>query len=126
MLGIDENEGEQITLSIDLYDSLITADVIDPDEETRREAVERFVDDLGVLDDLEDIEITNEDISDTFDIDVEDDFTITITAEDIREFVYDAFEAALEIEISFEVVEAVEKPRGKWPAPLGNVIMIDA
>jgi len=36
VLGIDTNQGERVNLSIDIYDSLITADVVDSDETDRR------------------------------------------------------------------------------------------
>lgn len=115
-------------MTIDFYDSLVTADVIDPEENDRRAAIEEFLDSWGILDDIGDVEITDEDIRENYDFDFEFDgnFSITITNEELRDFIIDAFVEASEISIDFEVVEAIDKPYGKWPAVLGNVIMVDA
>ena len=43
VLGINDFEGERVGLSIDLYDSLVTADVIDSEDQSREEAIRSFL-----------------------------------------------------------------------------------
>jgi hypothetical protein len=125
VLGINDFEGERVGLSIDLYESLVTADVIDPEDQSREEAIRSFLESSGLLTGVTDIEISSDLLEDSTGLPLGDAFTITIPAEDIIDTIIASVVDNIAINVTYTVVKPVEEPNGKWPTALGNVIFLD-
>lgn len=125
VLGIDDFEGERVGLSIDLYESLVTADVIDPEEQTREEAIRNFIESTGLLDGVTDVEITSDQLEEATGQELNDAFTITIESDTITDAIIQNLVDNIIINVTYTVAKPIEKPEGKWPTALGNVIFVD-
>ena len=126
VLGLEEFQGKQLFLYMNIAKSLRQSGVTGSQNQTDEEAVRSFLNYFGVLDGIGDVTFTSEQIEENFDTGgllVPD---LTLKSEDAKDLVVESFLEVNQMELPFSIVSPVEEPKGKWPKSLGNVVFVDA
>ena len=126
VLGIDQYQGQHLTLFLNLIQSFTESGIIDSEYETEEEAIRFFLNEFGLLDGIGNVTISGDDLEESFDtggIPLPD---LTLSSEQVEDLIVNALVDSIQVELSFTIIQPVEEPDGKWPKSLGNVVLVDA